>query len=63
MRLSAFDPDARRALLARQRIQRLLAGAEEKLAVLDKLLREYRQERVLIFTENNAVAYPFRAAT
>lgn len=57
MRLSAFDPAARRALLARQRIQRLLAGAEEKLAMLDKLLREHRQERVLIFTENNAVAY------
>jgi superfamily II DNA or RNA helicase len=57
MRLSAFDPAARRALLARQRIQRLLAGAEGKLAMLDKLLREHRQERVLIFTENNAVAY------
>jgi superfamily II DNA or RNA helicase len=57
MRLSTFDPAARRALLARQRIQRLLAGAEEKLALLDKLLREHRQERVLIFTENNAVAY------
>jgi superfamily II DNA or RNA helicase len=57
MRLSAFDPAARRALLARQRIQRLLAGAEQKLAVLDKLLREHRQEQVLIFTENNAVAY------
>jgi superfamily II DNA or RNA helicase len=57
MRLSAFDPAARRALLARQRIQRLLAGAEEKLAMVDKLLREYRQEQVLIFTENNAVAY------
>lgn len=56
-RLSAFDPAARRALLARQRIQRLLAGAEGKLAMLDKLLREHRQERVLIFTENNAVAY------
>jgi superfamily II DNA or RNA helicase len=56
-RLSAFDPAARRALLARQRIQRLLAAAEGKLAMLDKLLREHRQERVLIFTENNAVAY------
>jgi superfamily II DNA or RNA helicase len=57
MRLSAIEPDARRALLARQRIQRLLAGAEEKLMMLDKLLREHSHERVLIFTENNAVAY------
>jgi superfamily II DNA or RNA helicase len=57
MRLSAFDPAARRALLARQRIQQLLASAEQKLAMLGQLLREHRQERVLIFTENNAVAY------
>lgn len=56
-RLSAFDPEARRAFLARQRLQHLLASAEEKLAMLDKLLREYAQERVLIFTENNSVAY------
>ncbi|HEX2906117.1 MAG TPA: DEAD/DEAH box helicase [Phototrophicaceae bacterium] len=57
MRLSAFDPAARRALLARNRLTRLLAGCEGKLATLDNLLREYSHERVLIFTENNAVAY------
>jgi superfamily II DNA or RNA helicase len=57
MRLSAFDPEARRALLARQRLQSLLAGAEGKLRVLDNLLREYFHEQALVFTENNAVAY------
>jgi superfamily II DNA or RNA helicase len=57
MRLSAFDQDARRALLARQRIQRLLAGAQGKLQVLDDLLHEHFHEQTLIFTENNAVAY------
>jgi superfamily II DNA or RNA helicase len=57
MRLSAFEPEARRAVLARQRILRLLSGAEGKLKVLDDLLREYAHERVLIFTENNAVVY------
>ncbi len=57
MRLSAFDQDARRALLARQRIQRLLAGAQGKLDVLDDLLHEHFHEQTLIFTENNAVAY------
>jgi hypothetical protein len=40
MRLSAFDPAARRALLARQRNQHFLAGAEQKLAMLDTLMRE-----------------------
>lgn len=57
MRLSAFDRDARCALLARQRISRLLASAEGKFKTLDNLLREYITEHVLIFTENNAVAY------
>ncbi|MFN8529739.1 MAG: helicase-related protein [Anaerolineae bacterium] len=57
MRLSAFDREARRALLARQRILRLLAGASGKLAILEKLLREYSHEQILIFTENNEVVY------
>lgn len=57
MRLSAFDSAARRALLARQRLQRLLASAEGKFTVLEGLLKEYFSEQVLIFTENNAVAY------
>jgi superfamily II DNA or RNA helicase len=57
MRLSAFDVQARRALLARQRLLRLLASAERKMEALENLLREYYHERVLIFTENNAVAY------
>jgi len=57
MRLSTFDSEARRALLAHERMRRLLAGCEGKLAALDNLLREYAHERILIFTENNAVAY------
>lgn len=57
MRRSAFEVEARRALLARQRLLRLLAGCAGKFAALDRLLREYAHERCLIFTENNAVAY------
>ncbi len=57
MRLSAFDPDARRALLARQELLRLLGSCQEKFTVLDNLLREFAEERVLIFTESNEVAY------
>ena len=57
MRRSAFDADARRALLARQRLLRLLAGCEGKFQVLEGLLREHTGEQVLIFTENTAVAY------
>ncbi len=57
MRLSAFDKEARRAFLARQRIQAILAGAENKLQALDDLLREYTHEQVLVFTESNTVVY------
>lgn len=57
MRLSSFDREARRAFLARQRILRLLASASGKLQLLDRLLQEYSHEQILVFTENNAVAY------
>ena len=57
MRLSAFDQEARRALLARNRMINLLAGATNKLTMLEKLLREYAHESVLVFTENNDVVY------
>lgn len=56
-RRSAYEREARRALLARQRIQQLLAGAENKLQTLENLLREHDQDQVLIFTESNAVVY------
>jgi superfamily II DNA or RNA helicase len=59
MRRGAFDPEARRALLARGRLIKLLAGCQGKLDALENLLWEYAlaEERVLVFTENNAVAY------
>lgn len=57
MRMSTRDREARRAVLARQRIQRLLAGCEGKLNALDKLLQEHIHEQVLIFTEHNDVVY------
>lgn len=56
-RLSSRDRAARAALLARQRVNRLLAGCQGKLQVVDDLLREHVAEQVLIFTESNAVAY------
>ncbi|MEM7131083.1 MAG: DEAD/DEAH box helicase [Chloroflexota bacterium] len=57
MRLGSQNPEARRAILARQRIQRLLAQSEAKMHMLDNLLREHVCEQVLVFTENNDVAY------
>jgi len=57
MRLSAVDAQARQAFLARQRLLRLLACAQGKFNALDALLCEYATEQILVFTEQNSMAY------
>ena len=57
MRLSTFDPHARRAWLARRQLLNLLESCQGKYAALEALLREHIGERILVFTESNAVAY------
>jgi superfamily II DNA or RNA helicase len=57
MRLSTKDREARRALLARRYMNRLLAGCQGKLQAVEALLREHQHEQVLIFTELNDIAY------
>src|SRR5258708_16477017 len=56
-RLSARDEGARAALLARQRVSRLLAGCQGKLQAVNDLLYEHMDEQMVIFTEANSVAY------
>lgn len=56
-RLSARDEGARAALLARQRVSRLLAGCQGKLQAVNDLLYEHMHEQIVIFTESNYVAY------
>ena len=57
MRLSSKDVQARRAWLARRQLLNLLESCQGKFAALETLLREHSGERILIFTESNAVAY------
>src|SRR6266480_2145756 len=57
MRLSAIDPHARRAMLARRQLLNILESCQGKFAALEALLREHAGERILVFTESNAVAY------
>ena len=57
MRLSTGDPSARRAWLARRHLLNLLENCQGKLTALEALLREHAGERILVFTESNAVAY------
>ena len=56
-RISAKEREARAALLARQRVVRLIGRCEGKLQALDALLRLHTSDQVLVFTEHNDVAY------
>jgi superfamily II DNA or RNA helicase len=57
MRLSAIDPQARFAMLARRQLLNILESCQGKFAALETLLREHEGERILVFCESNAVAY------
>ena len=56
-RRSAFDAEARQAKVAERRLRRLVANAQNKLQVLEDLLKEHAHERVLIFTEYTDLVY------
>src|SRR5437588_8764111 len=61
MRWSSRDPQARAALLARQRLLQLVGSCEGKFRALEALLREYPTARVLVFTEHLAMVYAIAA--
>lgn len=56
-RRSARDAGARRAKLAELKLKDIVHQAQGKLEVLDQLLREHRDQQILIFTAHNRLAY------
>lgn len=54
---SSRTPEGRRAFLAYRRQKELALAASGKLALLDRLLRQHRAERTIVFTQDNATAY------
>ncbi|SEV87319.1 DEAD/DEAH box helicase [Natrinema salifodinae] len=54
---SGSDPEAREALLARQRAREIMLGSENKLAALAEILDDHRGERIIVFTAHNDLAY------
>lgn len=54
LRRSGGDPAAYAALRAHQQARRIAFGARGKLAVVESLLAQHRDDRVLIFSEYNA---------
>ncbi len=61
LRRSSRDPQARGALLARQRLLQLVGSCAGKFGALEALLREYAAGRVLVFTEHLAMVYAIAA--
>jgi superfamily II DNA or RNA helicase len=54
---TSYDPEGRRALIAKQRSERVARTAAKKLDTLDTLLKRHHDDRTIIFTANNDFAY------
>ncbi|WP_121821952.1 DEAD/DEAH box helicase [Halostella salina] len=54
---SGNDPEAREALLAKQRAREIMMGSENKVARLADILDDHRDDRVIVFTAHNDLAY------
>ena len=57
LKMSAYDESARRALIAKQEMKRIVVGSERKLEVLDSLLKQHFADKIIIFTEYNDLVY------
>ncbi|WP_049981687.1 DEAD/DEAH box helicase family protein [Halolamina rubra] len=54
---SGRDPEAREALLAKQRARRIVREAEGKVDELGRLLDRHREDRVIVFTASTDLVY------
>jgi superfamily II DNA or RNA helicase len=57
LKRTSYDPQGRRALIAKQRAETIARTAEKKLDTLDNLLKRHYDDRTIIFTANNEFAY------
>jgi superfamily II DNA or RNA helicase len=57
LKRTSYDPQGRRALIAKQRAERIARTANKKLDTLDNLLKRHHDDRVIVFTANNDFAY------
>ena len=54
---SGTDPDAREALLAKERARGIVMNASRKLEELAAILDRHREDRIIVFTARNELAY------
>lgn len=57
VKMSAYDENARKALIAKQEMKRIVTGSERKLEVLDSLIKQHFADKMIIFTEHNDLVY------
>jgi superfamily II DNA or RNA helicase len=57
LKRTSYDPQGRRALIAKQRAEKIARTAEKKRDTLDNLLKQHYDDRAIIFTANNEFAY------
>jgi len=57
LKRTSYDPQGRRALIAKQRAERIARTAAKKLDTLDNLIKRHHDDRAIIFTANNDFAY------
>ncbi len=57
LKRTSYDPQGRRALIAKQRAEEIARTGEKKLDTLDNLLKRHYNDRTIIFTANNDFAY------
>ena len=57
LKRTSYDPQGRRALIAKQRAEEIARTATKKLDTLDNLLKRHYDDRTIIFTANNDFAY------
>jgi len=66
LKRTSYDPQGRRALIAKQRVEKIARTAEKKLNTLDSLLERHYDDRTIIFTaktetdERTAIPERFR---
>ncbi|WP_135825417.1 DEAD/DEAH box helicase family protein [Halorussus ruber] len=54
---SGSDPEAREALLAKQRAREVMMNSEAKVEALQSVLADHRDDRVIVFTAHNDLVY------
>ncbi len=54
---SAYEPDARAALMAHYDTRRIILHAEKKFELLDSLLKRHHGDRILVFTASTQLVY------